>query len=94
MEFEPNGDEFHASWPESARKAEHPMEDDEEDDPAEDDSTAEPSLGSLDQHDNQERWAAGNRRDLEQDPADSGIGDFDGLLEQVGTQDYQQGALA
>jgi len=54
----------------------------------------EPALGSLDQHDNQERWAAGDRRDAEQDPAESGIGDWDGLLEQVGTQDWQQGALA
>lgn len=31
-------------------------------------------------------------RDLE--PEESGIGDVDGLLEQVGTQDWQQGALA
>ena len=30
----------------------------------------------------------------EEDLAESGIGDFDGLLEQVGTQDYQPGALA
>jgi hypothetical protein len=30
----------------------------------------------------------------EQDPAESGVGDADGLLEQVGTQDGQQGAMA
>lgn len=53
----------------------------------------EPAFGSLDQHDNQERWAAGDRRDAEQDPAESGIGDLDGLLEQVGSQDWQHGAL-
>lgn len=32
--------------------------------------------------------------DLEQDLAESGIADLDGLLEQVGTQDWQQGAMA
>ncbi|MEH2568970.1 hypothetical protein V1289_008597 [Bradyrhizobium sp. AZCC 2289] len=37
--------------------------------------------------------AAGDRRDLEQDPAESGIGDADGLHEQVGTQDWQQGSM-
>jgi hypothetical protein len=67
----------------------------ENDDAAEDDGTAEPSLGSLgDHHPNQERWATGSRSDLELDPAESGIGDYDGLLEQVGTRDWQQGALA
>ena len=35
-----------------------------------------------------------NRRDLELDHAESGIGDLDGLLEQLGTQDWQQGAMA
>ena len=59
-----------------------------------DNSNDEPTLGSLDQHDNQERWAAGGRQDLEQDPAEAGIGDFDGLAEQVGSQDWQQGVLA
>ncbi|WP_050625935.1 hypothetical protein [Bradyrhizobium viridifuturi] len=50
----------------------------------------EPSLGSLDQNDSQERWAAGGRRDVEGDPAETGIGDYDGLLEQAVTQDWQQ----
>lgn len=55
----------------------------------------EPSLGSLDHNHGQERWAGGGRRDLEQDPAESsGIGDVDGLLEQVGSQDWQQGVMA
>lgn len=73
------------------------LEDDnpaEDDDPAENDLDDEPALGSLDHNHTQERWAAGGRRDLEQDHAESGIGDRDGLLEQVGTQDWQQGALA
>lgn len=73
------------------------LEDDspaEDDDPAEDDGSVEPSLGSLDHNHSQERWAAGGRRDLEQDHAESGIADHDGLLEQVGTQDWQQGAMA
>jgi hypothetical protein len=55
----------------------------------------EPALGSLDHdhHPNQEQWAAGDRRDLEEDGAESGIGDIDGLLEQVGTQDWQRGGM-
>ena len=71
-----------STWPSPVVDAEQDTADDE------------PALGSLDQHDNQERWAASNRRDVEQDHAESGIGDWDGLLEQVGTQDWQQGALA
>lgn len=53
----------------------------------------EPSLGSLSGID-QRTWAAGGRRDLERDPAESGIGDRDGLLEQVGTEDWRQGSMA
>jgi hypothetical protein len=56
----------------------------------EDSDPAEPSLGSVgDMHFNQERWASGGRRDLEQDGAESGIGDQDGLDEQLGRQDWQ-----
>jgi hypothetical protein len=65
------------------------------DDIEQDNADAEPSLGSVgEQHLNQELWSKGDRRDLEMDGGDSGIGDYDGLLEQVGTQDWQQGALA
>ena len=54
----------------------------------------EPSLGSVgDVHFDQTRWASGGRRDLELDGAESGIGDADGLLEQVGTQDWQPGGM-
>ncbi|SRR6266404_1494220 len=54
----------------------------------------EPSLGSVgDMHMDQTRWAAGGRSDLELDHAESGIADADGLLEQVGTQDWQQGSM-
>jgi hypothetical protein len=50
----------------------------------------EPSLGSVgDVHLDQERWAAGGRRDLEQDDGESGIGDQDGLDEQVPFRDWQ-----
>ena len=58
-----------------------------------DTSDYEPSLGSLDHdhHPNQENWAMGDRRDLELDGAESGIGDIDGLLEQVGPRDWQAG---
>ena len=47
--------------------------------------------GSLDHNHSQDKWASGDRRDREQDPAESGIGDRDGLLEQVGAQDWQAG---
>jgi len=42
-------------------------------------------------HFDQTRWADGGRRDLELDGAESGIGDLDGLLEQIGSQDWQHG---
>lgn len=53
----------------------------------------EPSLGSLDQNHSQESWAVGGRRDLEEDLSESGIADFEGLYEQVGTQDWAQGSM-
>jgi hypothetical protein len=56
----------------------------------EDADPAEPSLGSVgDVHFDQERWACGNRRDLEQDDGESGIADQDGLDEQVPFRDWQ-----
>jgi hypothetical protein len=73
-----------------------PIDDNELDGPEngedEDSDPAEWSLGSLDGRIDQTRWVAGNSRDLEQDDGESGIGDHDGLLEQVGSQDWQQGA--
>lgn len=69
----------------------------EDDDPAENDLDDEPSLGSCDPSmggGDQTRWAAGDRRDLEDDPTESGIGDHDGLLEQVGWQDWQHTVMA
>jgi hypothetical protein len=64
-------------------------------DSTEPDPDLEPSLGSLgEHHPDQTRWAAGDRRDIEQDPAESGIGDYDGVLEQVGSQDWQQVVMA
>jgi hypothetical protein len=48
----------------------------------------EPWLGSLDHYHGQEAWAGGCRADLERDDSESGIGDGDGLLEQVGSQDW------
>ncbi|MDN4982257.1 hypothetical protein QY049_03325 [Bradyrhizobium sp. WYCCWR 13022] len=68
-----------------------------EHDGREPDVDGEPSLGSCDPSiwgGDQTRWASGGRRDLELDHAESGIGDRDGLLEQAGTQDWQQGAMA
>lgn len=70
-----------------------PIDDNELDGPEngedEDSDPAEPALGSLDGQSDQTQWAAGDRRDLEQDPADSGIVDLDGLLEQVGCGGWQ-----
>ncbi|MCP1844425.1 hypothetical protein ACVIHI_002654 [Bradyrhizobium sp. USDA 4524] len=76
-------------------------------DAEQDQADSEPSLGAVERHPyclgwpegsnptgDQTHWAAGGRRDLEQDPAASGIGDLDGLREQVGTQDSFQGAMA
>jgi hypothetical protein len=61
----------------------------EQDDPGEDDGLSEPSLGSIgDHHFDQGRWSQGGRRDLEQDAAESGIGDQDGLDEQVPFRDW------
>ena len=60
----------------------------EDDDPSEDDGLREPSLGAFDGHDNQAIAWAGDRRDLEQDGAESGIGDQDGLDEQVPFRDW------
>lgn len=56
---------------------------DEESDPR------EASLGSLDGRIDQTGWAAGNRRDLEQDEGETGIADQDGLDEQVPFRDWQ-----
>ncbi len=59
-------------------------------DAEQDDADNEPSLGSVgDVHLDQERWAAGNSRDLELDGAESGIADQDGLDEQVPFRDWQ-----
>ena len=51
----------------------------------------EPSLGSITNYaqSNQEQWAAGDRRELEVDGGDSGIGDLDGVLEQAGGGGWQ-----
>jgi hypothetical protein len=68
----------------------HDEETDDNGEDNEDADPAEPSLGrSGDLHLNQERWAAGSRRDLEQDDAESGIADQDGLDEQVPFRDWQ-----
>ena len=54
------------------------------------DPDLEPSLGSMgEQHINQEVWARGDRRDLEQDDGETGIADQDGLDEQVPFRDWQ-----
>ena len=59
-------------------------------DAEQDDAESEPSLGSLgDHHVNQERWADGDGRDLEQDDSETGIADQDGLDEQVPFRDWQ-----
>ena len=61
----------------------------EDGDPAEDDGLSEPALGSLDGRSDQTAWAAGSRTDRELDGAESGIGDHDGMMEQIGQPDWQ-----
>lgn len=69
-----------------------PCDDDELDGAGEVDG--EPSLGSANPHEisvwvDQTLWAAGAADDREEDAAESGIADFEGLLEQMGSQDWQ-----
>jgi hypothetical protein len=56
-------------------------------DAEQDDADAEPSLGLGDHLPDQERWAAGGGRDL--DDGETGIADQDGLDEQVPCRDWQ-----
>jgi hypothetical protein len=60
----------------------------------EDGADGEASLGSLDQPDDQTKWGHRSPTDREGDPAESGIGDMDGLLEQTGRRDWQPGVIA
>jgi hypothetical protein len=63
----------------------------DEHDGAEPDEDGEPSLGAFESHDNQKvAWHVTSANDYEMDPAESGIADLDGLLDQVGSQDWQQ----
>jgi hypothetical protein len=69
-----------------------PCDDDELDGAGEVDG--EPSLGSANPHEvsvwvDQTLWAVGAADDREQDHAESGIADFDSLLEQIGSQVWQ-----
>jgi hypothetical protein len=49
----------------------------------------EPSLGAFEGHDDQSvSWKCANRSDREVDPAESGIGDQDGMDEQVPFRDW------
>jgi len=86
-----NDDEPSLGWPATGHCG---GTDDLEAEPEHDepDAEGEPSLGSVGgMHFDQTRWADGGRRDLELDGAESGIGDLDGLLEQIGSQDWQHG---
>jgi hypothetical protein len=73
-----------------------PIDDNELDGPEngeeEDNDPAEPALGSLDGVD-QTNWAKGGPADLEVDGSESGIGDNDGLLEQVGSRHGPRGGM-
>ncbi|WGR67847.1 MULTISPECIES: hypothetical protein [unclassified Bradyrhizobium] len=67
---------------------------------------AEPSLGSLDRAMDQVRWAMGacddaehehdgrEPEDREDDPAEAGVADFEGLLEQIGMRDWTNTVMA
>jgi hypothetical protein len=71
-----------------------PHDDDELDGPenGEDEQSEpdEPSLGAFEGHDDQSvSWKCSNRSDRELDGAESGIGDQDGLNEQIPFRDWQ-----
>jgi hypothetical protein len=70
----------------------------DEHDGAEPGEDGEPSLGAFEGHDDQTvSWttdALQSYLDKELDPSDSGIGDHDGLLEQVGWEDNQFTVMA
>jgi len=87
---EPSLGSFDRMADQSRAWGQHRLWDPPEVDAEQDDAETEPSLGSVGEA-NQERWAAGDRRDLELDGAESGIGDLDGLLEQIGTNDWTAG---
>ncbi|WP_439365490.1 hypothetical protein ACNJYD_04380 [Bradyrhizobium sp. DASA03005] len=77
------------AWADSGTKD---LED--EHDGAEPGDDDEPSLGALEGHtDQRAAWHAASVNDYELDHSESGIGDLDGALEQVGTQDWQQGTM-
>ncbi|WP_092182149.1 hypothetical protein [Bradyrhizobium sp. cf659] len=65
-----------------------------------DHSDDEPSLGALEGHADQDgvawdaTWQGHGSHDRELDPAEAGIGDQAGLLEQVGSQDWTHTVMA
>jgi hypothetical protein len=71
----------------------------DEHDGSEPDNDGEPSLGAFEGHlDQNVSYTVSDAgiafiHDAELDGAESGIGDQDGLMEQVGTQDWQQGRM-
>jgi hypothetical protein len=85
-----------AEWMDQERWASSSTRDlEDEHDGAEPSEDGEPSLGAFEGHDNlRVAWWVTSVMDYELDAAESGIGDYDGLAEQVGSQDWQQGALA
>ena len=48
---------------------------------------------AVDRPEDQTRWGLSSRSDREGDPAEAGIGDLDGLLEQIGNKDGQGGGI-
>jgi hypothetical protein len=54
-----------------------------------DKSDDEPAMGALEGHTDQSQWGQGSRSDREADGSESGIGDQDGLDEQVPFIDWQ-----
>ncbi|MCK1282316.1 hypothetical protein IVB41_00015 [Bradyrhizobium sp. 44] len=66
----------------------------EDHDPAENDLEDEPSLGTLDHHHSQEDGQQEVGAIWSRNHAERGIADQDGLLEQVGSQDWQHMVIA
>lgn len=71
------------------------LDGEDEHDGAEPGEDAEPSLGALEGHtDQRAAWRVATLNDYELDHSESGIGDRDGLLEQVGSRDWTQTVMA
>jgi hypothetical protein len=84
-----------AEWTDQERWASSSTKDlEDEHDGAEPPEDDESSLRAFEGHDNQRvAWWVTSMNDYELDPSETGIGDHDGVQEQMGRQDWQCGVF-